>query len=405
MCEKTLALYRRLLQEQKRERSGKRLTVLQLLPELEGGGVERGTLEMGRYLSKMGHRSLVVSGGGRLVPQLEAEGSWHIKYLVGSKSPLVLLHLWPLKRLIQRERVNILHLRSRMPAWAGILACKMIPASQRPLIVTTFHGFYSVNGYSAIMTRGDMIIAVSDGISRHIRQKYGKVNIRLIYRGVDTEVFNPERVSRQDIDRLKVKWELDEQRPVIMLPARITRLKGHDYFLKALVLVRGRNYQAVLVGDRADNPGLVEELEQLITENSLEPYVKFVGYSRDMPVALSLADVVVSASSLEPEAFGRTTVEAMAMAKPVIATAHGGSLETVLPGKTGWLVKPADAEDLARAIEEFLAASPQTLAEYGRNGQKLVLEKFTTTNMCKQTTALYAELVKARKMQKNQPDS
>ncbi len=397
MCEKTLSLYNRLLLEKEQKKKGERLTVLQLLPELDGGGVERGTLEMGRYLCQKGHRSLVVSGGGRLVEQLEKENTEHITYPVGSKSPKILLCVLPLRKMIVNEQVDILHLRSRMPAWVGYLACKLLPAQKRPVVVTTFHGFYSVNGYSAIMTKCDGIIAVSKGIKDHIMKEYNVVQkMKLIFRGVDENIFNPENIQREAVVNLMKKWGIDENKPVIMLPARITRLKGHDFFLRALALVKNRNYQAILVGDMTDNPGLVEELNRIIIDNSLEQNVKFVGYCDRMAVALSFASVVVSASSTEPEAFGRTTVEAMAMGKPVIATAHGGSLETVVPGETGWLVKPADAEDMARAIEEFLQTSPETLEQYGRNGQKRVKENFTIKTMCEQTVAFYGQLLTHR---------
>ena len=157
-----------LLRKRQRE-PARSLTVVQMLPELEGGGVERGTLELGKYLAEHGHRSLVISAGGRLVGQLEREGSKHIPWNVGSKSPICLKYILPLRRLLQKEQVDVLHLRSRMPAWVGYLAWKSLPKSKRPALVTTFHGFYSVNSYSAIMTKGDGIIAVSESIKKHIQ--------------------------------------------------------------------------------------------------------------------------------------------------------------------------------------------------------------------------------------------
>lgn len=397
MCEKTFGIYRQLLFEKEKAQTGERLTVMQLLPELEGGGVERGTLEMGRYLTHQGHRSMVVSGGGRMVNQLEEERSQHILFKVGSKSPKALLYIWPLRKIMLKEQVDIVHLRSRMPAWIGFLALKTIPKAKRPVVVTTFHGFYSVNEYSAIMTKGEAIIAVSQGIESHIKEQYDvKHEIRLVFRGVDETLFSPKNVSREDIESLKAQWQLNSDSPVIMLPGRITRLKGQDYFLKALALVKNKNYQAVLVGDLSENVGLVDELNQIVNEHDLGDRVKFVGYCSNMPTAFSLADVVVSASSTEPEAFGRTTVEAMAMGKPVVATAHGGSLETVIDGETGWLVKPADAKDMAKAIEHVLSLDQEERERIGKAGQARVLENFTTTSMCSQTIELYRELIERR---------
>lgn len=394
MCSKTVDLYTRLLQEKEDIREKRRLTVLQMLPELEGGGVERGTLEVGRYLAERGHRSLVISGGGRLVAQLEKEGSSHFRWNVGSKSPACLGYILPLRRLLQREKVDILHLRSRMPAWIGYLAWRTLPAHRRPVLVTTFHGFYSVNAYSAIMTKGMAVIAVSESIRKHILDQYGKKDgVRLIFRGVDIEQFSPENVAAERIARLRQQWQIVEGKPVIMLPGRITRLKGPDVFVRSLSMLRHRDFQALLVGDVKENPGFVEELAALIEEHGLNGKVTMVGHCTDMAAAFLLADIVVSASSSEPEAFGRTSVEAMAMGRPVVATAHGGSLETVLDRQTGWLVRPSDPADMARALDEALAMEKRQLAELGLRGKQRVRENFTTTAMCQQTEDLYRQLI------------
>ncbi len=238
MCSKTVDLYRRLIAEKEARRTKEKLTVVQMLPDLEGGGVERGTLEVGRYLAERGHRSLVVSAGGRLVAQLEREGSRHITWNVGSKSPLGLRYILPLRRLLQREKVDVLHLRSRMPAWIGYLAWKSLGARHRPILVTTFHGFYSVNAYSAIMTKGMGIIAVSESIRQHIIKRYGKKDgITLIFRGVDLNLFAPEKIEAERLEKLRRQWRIDASRPLVMLPGRITRLKGPDVFLKSLSLL------------------------------------------------------------------------------------------------------------------------------------------------------------------------
>ncbi len=398
MCEKTISLYHEAYREKIAGFSTDTLTVMQLLPELNSGGVERGTLEMGRYLSQNGHNSIVVSAGGRLVDQLEKEGSEHYKRAIGSKSPLALFHLWPLRRLIKKKRVDILHLRSRMPAWLGFIVWKTLAPGLRPVLVTTFHGFYSVNAYSAIMTKGDGIIAISEGIKQHIHENYDRHHkVRLIFRGVDADYFNVAKVDRARSEKLSGKWRINKALPVLMLPGRLTRLKGQMVFLKSLLRVKNSNYQAFLVGDVDENSNYVGELKSFIAKHNLADRVRLVGHCSDMPAAFLLADIVLSTSSLEPEAFGRTTVEAMAMGKPVIATAHGGSLETVVNGVNGWLVKPSDPESLAAAIDEALAMERSQLMEFGESGKKRVMENFTSKAMCEQTVSFYLDLNKERR--------
>lgn len=398
MCEKTLALYENLVEEKLRRKSGELLSVAQLLPDLEGGGVERGTLELGKYLCQNSHRSFVISGGGRLVDQLVREGSYHLRWKIGSKNPMIIRYFLPLRRFLLREQIDILHLRSRMPAWLGYVVWKTLPKKKRPILVTTFHGFYSVNRYSAIMTKGMGKIAVSKGIENHIKEKYGVKNgISLIYRGVDKEVFDPKAVSPDRVARLSEKWGVKADIPVIMLPGRLTPWKGQDTFIEALSLMKNMEFQAYIVGDTSENQYFTKQLETMISQLGLENVVRMVGHCNDMAAALMLADVVVSASSREPEAFGRTTIEAMAMGKAVVATAHGGSLETVTPGVTGWLVKPGDAQDLAYGLINALK-SADDLIKFGEAGQEMANMNFSTHSMCEKTIALYKELFKKHKI-------
>ncbi len=391
MAEKTLGLYRKLIEEKEQRNKGEILSVVQLLPRLEVGGVERGTLEIGKYLAENNHRSFVISAGGRLVEQLNSEGSWHIPWNIGQKGPGVLKYLLPLRRFLKNEEIDILHLRSRMPAWVGYLVWKTMPKKNRPILITTFHGYYSVNRYSAIMTKGMGKIAVSKGIREHIREKYGVSDkVTLIYRGVDKDTFDPRQVSKDRIDSLRKKWQIRNDLPVVMLPGRLSKIKGQDVFIQA-VSYMSLPFQAIIVGDTDANRNFADELEKLIQTLQVQEKVKMVGHCNDMPAALLLADLVVSASSNEPEAFGRTTVEAMAMGKPVVATAHGGSLETVKPDETGWFVEPGNPQDLARGIGAALG-SPTQLVNFGKAGKRTVDEKFTTISMCRQTIALYQKL-------------
>ncbi len=375
-------------------RSNKKLTVLQLLPDLHSGGVERGTLEIGRYLVENGHTSLVVSNGGRLVGQLEKEGSIHFTLPVGAKSPRCLPAVLSVRNLIKKHNVDILHLRSRLPAWVGFLAVKSLPQKLRPRLVTTFHGFYSINGYSSIMTVGERVIAVSRTIKEHIIENYQVAEklITVIARGVDPS-FSQDNVSRERIAAVQRQWSTDIDTPVILLPGRITRLKGHDIFIKSLAIIKELAWTAVCVGDTEENPSYVSELKQLIKDCGLDDTrVRFVGHCDDMPAAYLAADLIVSATSNRPEAFGRIAIEAQAMGRPVIASAQGGSLETVLPGKTGWLVETGNIEALSTAMQQALA-DPGQRKILGINGRKWVQENFSTEKMCRETISLYRQLM------------
>ena len=372
----------------------RKITVVQMLPELISGGVERGTLEIGKYLVEQEHRSIIVSGGGRMVAQLEEEGSQHIRWPhIGEKSPRALKYVLPLRKLLIREKVDILHLRSRLPAWIGYLAWKSIPEFVRPGLVTTVHGFHSVNKYSAIMTKGDKIIAVSDAIADHIIKDYSidKNKISCIYRGFDENTFDPESVSEDRLNILKQAWDLkDTGEPVILLPGRFTRLKGHDLFFRSLSKIKYLPWKAICPGD-FDKSSYTDDMVDFIKKSGMEEKIKFVGHCTDMPAAFLLSDVVVSAS-VKPEACSRVILEAQAMGKPIIASAHGGSLETVLDRRTGWLVTPCDAASLADALQE--AISDKILrSSLGDNGRKWVSEIFTTQKMCEKTLDIYLELV------------
>jgi glycosyltransferase involved in cell wall biosynthesis len=247
------------------------------------------------------------------------------------------------------------------------------------------------------MSKGDGVIAVSKSIQDHIAENYNRdKNVRLIFRGVDVEAFDQGKVDRRRVDVLSNSWGIDTTKHILMLPGRLTRLKGQDVFLRSLLLVKNTDFQAVIVGDIEDNPGLTAELREFIEKNNLTDRVFLAGHCNDMPAAFLLADIVLSTSSSEPEAFGRTTVEAMAMGKPVIATAHGGSLETVVPGETGWLVKPADPMELATAIDEALAMERAQLQKLGENGRIRVTANFTAEAMCEQTLSFYYELLGKR---------
>jgi glycosyltransferase involved in cell wall biosynthesis len=367
------------------------IKVIQMLPELEEGGVEQGTLELGEYLAKNGHTSMVISQGGRMVPQLEKEGSSHITFrYIGEKSPRPLMYIIPLRQFLIKERVDILHLRSRVPAWVGYLVWKSLPVKKRPKLVTTFHGFYSINKYSEVMAKGEKVIAVSKIVAEHITNTYrvSPKKIVVIPRGFDEKRFNPDKVSDDRIRALKKHWSLlNSTLPVIIFPARLTRLKGHDLFLKSIARLTHLPWMAVCVGDIDEKSSYTALIKNMLFNLKLENRIRLVGHCDDMPAALRLSDVVISTSK-SPESFGRTVVEAQAMGKPVIAPAHGGSLETVLDKKTGWLFKPGDSEALTNVLMHVI--SDKGLREsVGELGRKWVTENFTSKKMCKETVDLY----------------
>jgi glycosyltransferase involved in cell wall biosynthesis len=365
-----------------------------MLPDLESGGVERGTLEMAAYLARGGHHSIVVSGGGRLTPRLEQEGSRHITMPIGKKNLRSIMCLPRLRSLLIRHRVDILHLRSRVPAWVGFITLKTLPMDLRPRIVTTFHGFYSINAYSAIMAKGERVIAVSNTISDHIQTEYNisAAQIRTIYRGFDPDQFSPDKISPQRMKKLEREWKLPTAGgPILMVPARITRLKGHDLLVRSLSKIRHLPWVAICAGDLDHKSSYASELTSLIRSMNMQDRVRLVGHCSDIPAALMLSDVVISAST-KPESFGRIAIEAQAMGKPVIATAHGGSLETVRDRYSGWLVSPADEAAFTAALSEAVS-HPKIRQTYGQNGSRWVRPKFTVENMCRDTVTLYRELL------------
>lgn len=367
------------------------INIVQILPELNAGGVERGTLELARFLVRQGHTSTVISQGGTMVDQLVREGSTHLGMpYIGEKTPRSLLHWLPLRKIFKKSRIDIVHLRSRLPAWVAYLAWRSLPKHQRPYLVTTFHGFHSVNFYSAIMTKGQKVIAISKVIADHIKSNYQTPasNIELIYRGVDINQFDPGRVSPERVIKMKNNWGVEEKIPVIVLPGRVTYLKGHEVFLDALSKIRDKKWQAICVGPFDSGSSHYRRLLKQIDTLHLADVVRFVGNEEDMPAVYAAADIVVSATTARAEAFGRVSVEAQAMARPIIASGHGGSLETIVHGRTGWLFEPGDPIALSTALDELLT-NGELRREFGRNGLDWVQAKFTTEQMCRDTLSLY----------------
>ncbi len=374
--------------------------VLQVLPALgRGGGVERGTIEVAGAIIEAGGRALVASAGGPMVHDLTRLGAEHILLPMASKNPLVMYaNIGRLAGLIRRENVDIVHARSRAPAWSAYFAARRV---QRPFI-TTFHGTYGEahslkRRYNAIMARGDRVIAISRFIGERLKKLYGVPpdRIRIIHRGVDLSRFDPALVSSGRIIKLARAWRLTENHPVIMLPGRLTRWKGQAVFLDALASLGRKDIRAILVGSDQGRAGYRHELESQIKQGGLEEVVRIVGHCDDMPAAYMLADVVVSTST-NPEAFGRVIAEAQALGRPVIASDHGGAQEQIIKGQTGWLTKPGDSVDLAEAMAFVLALQDDQRESLVLKAMKAVGENFSKTAMCAKTLEVYDEALHLR---------
>ena len=369
--------------------------ILQVLPALRSGGVERGTLEIAEAQIAAGFRAIVASAGGEMVPALEALGARHITLPLTAKTPWA---IWrnaaALAALGQAEGVALIHARSRAPAWSALIAARRLGLP----FVTTYHGAYNEGFpgkrlYNSVMARGDRVIAISHFIAELIRARHGveEARLRIIPRGVDLRRFDPALVSPARLAALRAAWGVAEGQPIIMLPARVTRWKGQMVLVEAMAQLPG-DALALLVGDAAERPAFQAELQARIAGLGLQDRVRLVGHATDMPAALMLADVVVHAST-DAEAFGRTVIEAQAMARPVIASDLGAPRETVAEGITGWRTPPGDAAALAAALSRALAMTDSERAALGARARAAVLSGYTTAAMQAATMATYRELL------------
>lgn len=374
----------------------RRPTVLQVLPGLVTGGVERGTVDMADALVRAGWRALVASSGGPMVRELERVGGEHFTLPLASKNPIRLRkNAAALEELIAKEGVDIVHARSRAPAWSAFWATRRTGTP----FVTSFHAPYSITGpvkrwYNSVMTKGDRVIAISEFISRHILDNYPiePEKLRVIPRGADTAIFDPERVSAERMIQLSEAWRLEDGVPVVMLPGRLTRWKGQGVLIEAMAHLRDIPVLCVLVGSDQGRVRYREELEALTEKLNLKSVVRFAGECRDMAAGYMLADVVVSAS-IEPEGFGRVSVEAQAMGKPVVGSNHGGVAETVRPGETGWLVPAGDPAALAGALRAALTLDNGQREQWAARAIAHVRGNYTKDLMCDRTLAVYEELL------------
>ena len=356
------------------------MRVLQVVPALNDGGVERSSIELAKNLSSDGIENWVASNGGRLVDAIIAAGATHVTMPVGRKTPVA---IWRnarrLSALIDELGIDIIHARSRVPAWAGYLAARK--SQRRPIFLTTFHGVYGHGSalkrwYNSVMLRGDVVIANSEFIADHLRTVYRVEDSRIIVapRGVDTDLFDPATVSAGDIARLRKAFHAEE-RPLLVYVSRLSGWKGHQVLVEALETVLDLPWKMVFAGGH-DSENLRQDLAARIASGPAHDRIALAGSRDDVPALLKASDLAFSVAT-SPEAFGRAAIEAGAMETPVIATAHGGSLETVMHGETGWLVPPKDPKALADAIRAALG-DPERARAIGRAARNHVLEHFTT---------------------------
>ena len=380
-----------------------KLKVLQVIPRLGYGGAETGCYDLAHYLHEQDCKSYLVTSGGELIKYIDKKKVKLIKLPVQSKNPLIILiNSIALTLLILFLNISIVHARSRAPAWSCYLATKIT----RRKFVTTFHGTYNFKNslkkfYNSIMVKSDVLIAGSNFIFSHISENYqkflnSKKKFLVIFRGINTEYFDSDIIKKKDIDKLKATWKIEDNKKVILLPGRLTAWKGQEMFIEAINLFKQSNpeldFVAVILGDDQGRTVFRKKLERLVEQFNLTQNIKFVDNCNVMPVAYYISDVIVS-SSIEPEAFGRVSVEAQAMKKPIIASNIGGSKETVIDNKTGLLFESGNPKSLCDKLNEIIKLDTLTLDLMGREGRKNVINRFNIEKMCLNTYSEYKKLV------------
>ncbi|MDB9799399.1 glycosyltransferase family 4 protein [Pelagibacteraceae bacterium] len=377
--------------------------VLQVIPKLGFGGAETGCYDLAHFLAEQGCTSIIVTSGGPLLKYIKKEKVKIIKLPVHSKNFLIMIFNSIIISIIAIVyNINIVHARSRAPAWSCYVSCLVT----RRKFITTFHGTYSFEGslkkfYNSIMIRSNLIIAGSNFIFNHINENYKKYlnnknKLMVIFRGVNLDYFNPKNISEKKKKIVQLEWKIDEEKHKILLPGRLTGWKGQEYFIEALnILVEDYNninFQAIILGSDQGRTVYTKKLYSLVERYNLNKKIKFVEHCKDMPIAYSIADIIIS-SSIKPEAFGRVSVEAQAMKKPIIASNIGGSRETILNGKSGFLYKYDDPRELAKTISTVLQLDKDALNLIGNEGRKNVTKKFDVEKMCQTTFTEYKKIL------------
>lgn len=375
----------------------KKPVVLQVLPEMNQGGVEIGTIEIASALQEKGITSFVASAGGRLEYNLERRKVKHFTLPLKTKNPFKMwINYRKLVKIIKENDINIVHARSRAPAWSAYWAAKKTGAK----FLTTFHGTYGLGPkgikkfYNRVMTYGDLVIAVSNHIKQHILKNYNcdEKKIRMIHRCVNMEKFDVNKMTAERMIKLMEEFHLPEDKPIILLIGRLTRWKGQMLMIDALEKIKDKEYFCVFVGDDQGRDYYTKELKDAIAAKGLDGRFAFIRHVTDVPAMMMISDVVVSAS-LEPEAFGRIAAEGEAMGRIVIASNIGGSLENIQDGVTGRLFESGNADALAEALKWALNLSTEEREQIGQKAIEYVKQNFTKQIMCDKTIAVYEELI------------
>ena len=380
-----------------------KLKVLQVIPRLGYGGAETGCYDLAHYLYEQKCKSYIVTSGGELLEYIDKKKVKLIKLPVHTKNPiLIIINSIILAVLILFLNISIVHARSRAPAWSCYIATKLTARK----FVTTFHGTYNFKSsikkfYNSIMVKSDLLIAGSNFIFSHISENYkrflnSKKKFLVIFRGINTEYFDATTIKLKNAEKLKNSWRIEENKKIILLPGRLTAWKGQEMFIEAINLFQLKNpeldYVAVILGNDQGRTVYRKKLERLVQQFNLTQKIKFVDNCRDMPLAYHISDVIVS-SSIEPEAFGRVSVEAQAMKKPIIASNIGGSKETVIDNKTGLLFDSGNPKSLCDKLDEIIKLDSLTLDLMGREGRKNVINRFNIDKMCLNTYSEYKKLI------------
>jgi len=378
------------------------IKVLQVIPRLGFGGAETGCYDLAHFLAEQKCKSFLITSGGELLKFIRKDKIKIIRLPVHSKNPIIMIvNSIIIFFIILFYNIDIVHARSRAPAWSCLWACFF----SRKKFVTTFHGTYNFSTklkffYNSVMTRSKLIIAGSNFIFNHINENYKKYlnpkkKLMVIFRGINLEYFNSKNVSEKKINNLAQTWNINKNNFIILLPGRLTKWKGQEMFVKALSLIieKRNNFHAVILGSDQGRDIYFKKLLLLVERYRLGRKITFIKNCKEMPIAYKLADIVVS-SSIEPEAFGRVAVEAQAMNKPIIASNLGGSKETILNGRSGILYKSGDSKELANVINKLMNMDKESLDLMGEQGRNNVEKKFNVDQMCQTTFTEYKKLLK-----------
>ena len=378
--------------------------VLQVIPKLGYGGAETGCYDIAHYLAEKNCKSYIITSGGPLLKFIKKNKVKVFRLPVQSKNPiLILLNTILISLIIIFLRIDIVHARSRAPAWSCFLSCIIT----RTKFVTTFHGIYNFSNnikkfYNSVMLRSNLIIAGSNYVFNHIHKNYdnlinNKKRLLVIFRGINTEYFDNSNITNEKVQKFCSFLNLNSKKFKILLPGRLTRWKGQEMFIESLNLLKSKhnkeNFQVIILGSHQGRKVYFKKLISMVEQYKLKQDVFFLEHYKEMPVVYYISDIVVS-SSIEPEAFGRISVEAQAMRRPILASDHGGSKETIIEGKSGFLFKNNNPESLAENLNKLMETDKDKLQSIGNEGRKNVLRKFDVEKMCYSTFLEYKKLIK-----------